>query len=64
MTREQRTKLVDRARALGVVLIGVAATPSVLDGDAPSALLVAVAGIAVFYAGACMGAIGLKAPLE
>jgi hypothetical protein len=63
MTREQRSKFVRRARLCGLVLIGVAATPSILDGEVLSALVVAVVGIAVFYAGAYMGAIGL-APLE
>jgi hypothetical protein len=64
MTREQRSGLVDRARAVGAVLIGVAATPSILDGDVGSAILVAVAGIATFYAGGYMGAIGLVKPIE
>jgi hypothetical protein len=63
MTREQRSGFVRRARALGIALIGMAATPSILDGDVLSALMVAVVGIAIFYAGAYMGAIGL-APLE
>jgi hypothetical protein len=64
MTREQRSKFVDRARSVGAVLIGVAATPSILDGEVLSALLVVIAGIATFYAGGYMGAIGLVAPLE
>lgn len=63
MTREQRSKFVRRARALGIALIGVAAAPSVLDGEVASALLVAAAGIATFYVGGYMGAIGMT-PLE
>jgi hypothetical protein len=63
MTREHRSKFVRRARAVGFVLIGVAATPSILGGDVLSAVVVAVVGFAIFYAGAYMGAIGL-APLE
>jgi hypothetical protein len=64
MTREQRSVFVRRARALGVFLIGVAATPSILDGEVLSALMVAVVGISTFYAGAYMGAVGLTTPLE
>jgi hypothetical protein len=64
MTREQRSGFVRRARALGIALIGVAATPSILDGEVLSALMVAVVGIAIFYAGAYMGAVGLTSLLE
>jgi hypothetical protein len=63
MTREQRSGFVRRARLLGITLIGVAATPSIMAGEVLTALLVSVVGIAIFYAGAYMGAIG-SAPLE
>jgi len=62
MTREQRSKYAERGRAAGVVMVGVAASPSILTGDIVGAVVTLVAGFAVFYAGAYMGAIG-SAPL-
>ncbi len=63
MTAVERSTYVRRARTLGVALIGVAAAPTILGGDMLGALIVAVVGIAVFYAGAYAGAVGM-APLE
>ncbi len=63
MTRDERSTYVSRARVVGVALVGVAAAPAILGGDMLGALIVAVVGIAVFYAGAYAGAVGM-APLE
>jgi formate dehydrogenase assembly factor FdhD len=63
MTREQRSRLVARAQAVGVAMIAAASTPSILAGEASTAFLITVAGIATYYAGGYMGAIG-TAPLE
>jgi hypothetical protein len=60
----KRSQLVERARLAGVTAIGVATLPSALAGDISGAVVVLIAGIAAFYAGAYMGVIGITAPLE
>jgi hypothetical protein len=49
---------------LGAVLVGVASAPSFLAGDVAGAVVTVFAGIATFFAGGYMGAIGMTAPLE
>jgi hypothetical protein len=55
MNKQQRSKYGRRARAVGAVLVGVAAAPSILAGDLVGVGVTLVAGFAVFYAGAYSG---------
>jgi hypothetical protein len=64
MNSNERSMYVERSRAIGVFMVGVAAGPSILVGDISGAVVTMAAGFVVFYAGAYMGAVGLVAPLK
>jgi uncharacterized membrane protein YjjP (DUF1212 family) len=58
-----RAKYCRRARCLAVAVAGLATAPSVAAGDPVGAVVVVVAGFALYYIGVYAGAVGM-APID